>query len=71
MSKTFLVLFMLTSAASATEYPSVKEMERGLGYSPGIQLPRDIPARGKGWHVFYVRAKAVGDGEYDVRIKLR
>jgi hypothetical protein len=66
-----ILAVMTTTVAHAAEYPTVRDIENGLRVSPGVQLPRDIPAREKVWHVFYVGAKAIGNGEYDVRVRLR
>jgi hypothetical protein len=66
-----LALLYSRAPASAGEYPTVRELESGLGYSPGKQIPKDVPARGRGWHLFYQGARSVGGGQYDVRIKLR
>ena len=70
-----LALAMLAAsvlpAGAAERYPSVPELEVGAGYVAGKQIPFDIPARGRGWHVYYVKSKAVGNGVYDVRIRLR
>ena len=61
----------LGGPALAGGYPTVRELESGLGYSAGQQLPKDVPARGRGYHVFYMRAQALRNGEYNVRIRLR
>ena len=58
-----------THAADA--YPTVKEIEGGLGLSPGVELPRMVPARGRGWHAYFISARALGKGYYDVRVRLR
>ena len=67
----FGLALLLPIAAHATDYPTVKEIETGLNMPPGAQWPRDLPARGKGWHIFYLQGHALGNGYYDVRIKLR
>ena len=57
--------------AHAADYPTVREIESGLALSPGVELPRMVPARGRGWHAFYVHSRALGRGYYDVRVRLR
>jgi len=64
-------LLMAGSVLAGEQYPTVRELESGLGYSSGAQIPKDIPARGRGWHVYYMGARPVGNGDYDVRIRLR
>ena len=66
-----LGLSFLGGHASAGSWPSVRELELGLGLSPGAQLPKLVPAQGRGWAAYYVTAHAVGRGEYDVRVRLR
>ena len=74
MMRLFLIAVAIaaaSTAARATDYPTVRELENGLGYSPGAQIPKDVPARNRGWHIFSVHTRALGNGEYDVRVKLR
>lgn len=71
------LLISMCSVTYAAEYPTVRELENGLSamlhvqLKPGAQVPSDIPAKNRGWHIFYVRAKSVDHGEYEVRIRLR
>ena len=58
-------------AQAACASPTVRELESALGYSPGAQIPKDVPACGRGLHIYYIGARALGNGEYDVRVKLR
>ena len=75
----FAIFALLTAQAAAAEkYPTVKQIEAGLsrrsdirGIVSGSPLPFSIPALGRAWTPFYIRAKAVGHGEYDVRVRLR
>ena len=55
---------------AADIYPTVQELEAGLGYSPGALL-KNAPVKGRGWNFYYVRTRALGNGEYDVRVRLR
>ena len=74
------VIFLLalaTPAAAAERYPTVKQIEAGLSKRSdiqrdinGVRLPFQVPV-GRAWNVFYLRAKAVGNGEYEVRFRLR
>lgn len=66
-----LFVVAVSSGANAKDFPTVRELEGGLGYTPGMQLPKVIPARGKGYLVYYLHSRAVGNGEYEVRIRLR
>jgi hypothetical protein len=58
------------AADSTVVYPTVKELEAGLGYPPGALL-KQAPVRGHGWSFYYVHTRALGNGEYDVRVRLR
>lgn len=55
----------------ARDYPTVRELEAGLRFAPGAQIPRIVPARGRGWAAFYLGGRYLGGGVYQVRIKLR
>ena len=74
-----ILALAFSCAAHADErYPTVKQIEAGLasrsdsrGAISGAPLPFMIPALGRGWTVYYVRGHYVGQGEYDVRIRLR
>ena len=75
--KTAVVLAILAAALmfghrihAADAYPTVKEIEAGLGYSPGALL-KQAPVNGRGWNFYYVGTRAIGNGEYDVRVRLR
>lgn len=71
--KLFLIIVALAfapSIASAADYPTVKELEGGLGYRPGALL-KQAPVNGRGWSFYYVRTRALGNGEYEVKIRLR
>jgi hypothetical protein len=57
-------------ARAADAYPTVKELEAGLGYAPGALL-KQAPVGGRGWGFYYVRTRALGGGVYDVRVRLR
>ena len=57
--------------ARAADYPTVRELESGLGIYPGTQFQKDVPARNRGWHVYYLSARSLGNGLYDVRVKLK
>ena len=77
MMKPFAAITILAAALlfghpahAADAYPTVKQLEVGLGYSPGALL-KQAPVNGRGWNFYYVRTRAVGNGEYDVRVKLR
>jgi hypothetical protein len=59
------------SRANADEYPSVREIEQTKHFVPGAQFPVLLPIRGRLWGIYYIRAKATGNGEYDVRVRLR
>ncbi len=58
-------------ALAADAYPTVKEVEQGLSLKPGDQLPRQVPTAGRAWNAFYVGARALGNGYYDVRVRLK
>ena len=66
-----ILLALLFSRAQAGTYPSVRELEQGLGFISGSQIPKDVPVRNRGWHVFYEGARSIGGGLYNVRIRLR
>lgn len=58
-------------AYGAERFPSVVQLQVALDARPGAQLPREFFANGRVWTAWYMGAKDVGGGEYDVRIKLR
>ena len=75
-----LILSALTFCAHADErYPTVKQIEEGLSHrsdfrgrvAAGAQLPFTIPALGRGWNVYYLHGRQLGNGDYEVRIRLR
>lgn len=66
-----LVVMFAMPAQAACKSPTVREIESALGYYPGAQIPKDVPACGRGWHIIYERAKALGNGRYLVWIQTR
>ena len=71
MIKLALILSLLGSHAFAGAWPSVGELERGLGLSRGAQLPKVVPAQGRGWAAYYIGAQPIGNGYYNVRVRLQ
>lgn len=57
-------------AEAKGSYPTVKDLENGLGAIPGKQIPKQIVTDGRVWNAYYVGAHSLGNGEYIVRIKL-
>ena len=72
-----IVLFALvgtliaTAANSTGSFPSVRELEASLFARPGAEIPKMVVTQRGAFHAYYVSAKAVGNGEYDVRVRLR
>lgn len=65
-----LGLPFIGKAFASAKYPSVQELESGLSLTPGGTLPRGVIAEGRGWSAVYVGSRYVGDGEYEVKIRL-
>jgi len=57
-------------AAARSRFPTVRDLEGGLGLSPGTPIPKIVPALGRGWQPVYEGARALGGGVYEVRIRL-
>ena len=66
-----LVLAHLTTAAWASAFPSVPQLEASLGLRQGGLLPKMVAANGRGWNVYYQSGRALGNGHYDVRVFLQ
>ena len=64
-------LAAVLSAVAGDRYPSVPELESGLGVHAGAQFPKQVVARGRAWSAYFIDAHMTGDGIYTVRIKLR
>jgi hypothetical protein len=66
-----LGLMLFAAPAIAGDYPPIAYLQDRLPAHPGDPLAKLIPWKGRLLQPYYVRAKAVGNGEYDVRIRLR
>lgn len=71
----FAVIILLALAYSrpvhaGERYPTVRELEAGIGYAPGAPL-KELLINGRRVLIVYVGARTLGRGMYDVRIKLR
>jgi hypothetical protein len=51
-------------------FPSVRELEAGLNAAPGAQLPKQIVSRGRAWNAYYLGARSVGNGVYEIKVRL-
>lgn len=71
MIKLLLLASQLAVSAYASAYPSVHDLEVALGLFRGAQIPKIVPANGRGWAAYYVGGSSVGNGEYAIRVRLR
>lgn len=65
-----LLALAFSRSAHAGDYPTAQELEAICGYSPGMPI-KEFRWHGRSVQVSYVRGRRVGNGEYDVRIRLR
>lgn len=66
-----MLLVAAWRAARAHElWPSVGELQQGLGLSPGQPLPKGVIVGGQPYWAYYEGAKGGGNGQYIVRLRL-
>ena len=66
-----LLLALLVSSAVAAGWPSVGELEAGIGARSGAEFPKMVVTRSGAFHVYYVRTTERGNGRYSVEVQLR
>lgn len=71
MIKLLLIAFALSHADAASAYPPVAYLAAELGLNKTQPLPKGVIYNGRPFFAWIVSARAVGNGEYDVRIALR
>jgi hypothetical protein len=76
MSKIGSIVLLLMAVAINTPqakiiFPTVKELEIAFHLYDGAQLGKDVQASdGQIFHTYYVKAKDVGNGLYEVTVRL-
>lgn len=66
-----LLAFLNRSHAGIIGFPSVAELQAQLNLRPGVELPKAILYQGRVFAPYYVGARARGNGEYVIVIRLR
>lgn len=65
------MIFAMAHAIAGERYPTVREFEAGLHVAPGAQLPKEVAANGRAWGIYYLGARSLGGGVYEVRLRVR
>lgn len=71
MIKVLLLALSFTHTDAASTYPPVAYLASELGFNKTQPLPKGVIYNGRPFFAYIVSARAVGNGEYDVRIVLR
>ena len=70
LSVAALVLAPVEIPSAKTIFPSVKDLEIAFHIYEGMQLSTDVNGNGVTYHTYYVKGKDLGNGYYDVTVKL-
>ena len=64
-------VWFLAQAHGAAIFPPVSYLEQSLGLSTNRPLPKGVIYNNRAFFAYYVRGKAMGNGEYMAILKLR